>query len=531
MRIHLLSVEDGLDNIGFRKVSAYTRSLYHETKIHYVTPGYLRSTSRIVFTRVPYQFGPSDFEAIAKELDGADVVGFSCMTQYSSVVADIIASLRRVSPKTFVVWGGIHPIIDPEDAIKYADAICTGEGEFAFRHFLEAYGAGKSYADTASFWFNTSEGVVKNRNLPLMTNSEMDALPLLTYQDGELIYKGRQQGFVPITAMDYVAWSGLAYNTVWSIGCPMRCSYCGNSAFIDYDASYRKIRHSAPATIIHELNAAIAKHPHLSNFVFHDDSFIALPLEVLAEFAALYKAEIGKPFAVFGTSPNYIREDKVELLIRAGMNRVRMGIQSGSPHILEFYNRHTPVHRIREACAVLNKFSRFMIPPSYDIILDNPVETPEDTRATLDLLYDMPKPYTLNLFSLKVIPNTRMATDLKARGIEVEGIRKSYLGHAATLGNAAVYLITLVSLPKACYRWLHKNALPSHLDQNTYPRFTKVLRRMFVAKRAFDHLRFMDFTSITGRVGYTLWKLGIVGARQRHLAWRASAPDFPKDDL
>jgi hypothetical protein len=250
-------------------------------------------------------------------------------------------------------------------------------------------------------------------------------------------------------------------------------------------------------------------------------------MAVLAEFTALYKAEISKPFAVFGISPNYVREDKVELLVRAGMNQVRMGIQSGSPRILEFYNRPTPVHRILEACAVLNKFSRFMIPPSFDIILDNPVETVEDTRATLDLLYGMPKPYTLNLFSLRVIPNTRMAGDLKARGIEVDDIRTSYLEHAATLGNAAVYLISLVSLPQACYRWLRNSALPSHIHQNTYPRLTRALRRIFFAKRAFHHLRFMDFmdfTTITGRVGYILWKLGIVGAWQRHLTRRASAP-------
>lgn len=32
-----------------------------------------------------------------------------------------------------MIWGGIHPIIYPEDAISAdVDAICSGEGELAF---------------------------------------------------------------------------------------------------------------------------------------------------------------------------------------------------------------------------------------------------------------------------------------------------------------------------------------------------------------------------------------------------------------
>ena len=41
--------------------------------------------------------------------------------------------------------GGIHPIIVPEDAIQHADAICTGEGEFAFAEFFDAFKNGRDY--------------------------------------------------------------------------------------------------------------------------------------------------------------------------------------------------------------------------------------------------------------------------------------------------------------------------------------------------------------------------------------------------
>ena len=125
---------------------------------------------------------------------------------------------------------------------------------------------------------------------------------------------------------------------------------------------------------------------------------MALKYEVLEEFCKLWKEEVKMNFAIYGIIPTYVREDKVALLVDAGMNRARMGIQSGSDNILEFYKRPTKLHRIKEATEILNKFKKYMIPPAYDIILENPIETPEDTRATVDLIYNLPRPFTLNIY-------------------------------------------------------------------------------------------------------------------------------------
>ena len=41
--------------------------------------------------------------------------------------------------------------------------------------------------------------------------------------------------------------------------------------------------------------------------------------------------------------------------------------------------------------------------------------------------------------------------------------------------------------------------------------FNVALRSGSYFKRAFDHLRFMDFSVLPGKVGYYLWKFGIIG--------------------
>ena len=468
VNIRLACVEDGLDNIGFRKIAAFIKSIHPNTKVAYVPTGNSRNLIRIIIEKGAGDLTEKDIYNVAKFLSEGNIVGLSSMTQYSTTVHKIIANIRKINPFAYIIWGGIHPIIHPEDAIKHADAICTGEGEFAFKTFLELFKSGKDYTITPSFWFQKNNSIIKNRNLPLMKPIEMDELPPLMYQDGEAIYH-RGKGFKSIKFNDFLNYTGLSYNTVWSIGCPLMCTYCGNSKFIEYDSGYRRLRHSSVRTIIEELKRAVSKHPHLSTVVFHDDSFLALPYEVLKEFADLYKAEVKIPFAVFGIIPNYVREDKIALLLDAGMNRIRMGIQSGSDNILEFYKRPTKLKRIKAATKIFNKYKKFMIAPNYDIILDNPVETTEDTRATVDMLYEMPRPFALNIFSLRIIPNTQMAKDLEEKGIKIPEIDADYFtGYHHTMGNVLIFMLCFFKIPKWLYKILRNKVYPVHSKQKYY---------------------------------------------------------------
>ena len=195
---------------------------------------------------------------------------------------------------------------------------------------------------------------------------------------------------------DYLANDGLGYSTLWSIGCPFHCSFCGNTKFIANDPAYKKIRHPSARYMVDEIKNLRRKFPHVSQVSFHDDSFMAITYRELETFAELWQAELGIPFAVYGVIPNYVKQDKFEILTWAGMNRVRMGIQSGSQAILDFYKRPTPPERIEEAAEVIGSFApKYHIPPAYDIIMDNPIETRQDVVDTLELLYRMPRPYTL----------------------------------------------------------------------------------------------------------------------------------------
>ena len=228
---------------------------------------------------------------------------------------------------------------------------------------------------------------------------------------------------------------------------------------------------------------------------------------------------------VGGIIPNYVREDKISLLVDAGMNRVRMGIQSGSQDILDFYKRPTKIDRINKASKIFNNYKKYMIAPNYDIILENPIEKVEDTRATVDMLYEMPRPYTLNIYALRIIPNTAMAKDIKDRGVKVPPIDKNYfIDYHRTMGNCLVFILTFWKIPRWLYKIFLNKVYPVQTEQKYYPVLFRISRSIYYFKRSFDHIRFMDFSVLPGKVGYILWKFGIIKFWQHFICKRYHMP-------
>ncbi len=531
----MVCLEDGITSCGFRKMAAYVRRLNPDTEALYVTTNRYRGIRNALFGGLGSGGGLSDddVDEIARGLLGSDLVGFSSMTGYADLTHRIARRVRALDPSIYMIWGGIHPIIHPEDAITAeVDAICTGEGELAFETFLDAFRVGGDATATENFWFKPDrdrpDEVVRNRFLPLMSAPEMESLPFPLYGESERIYRPGE-GFQPLALGDYMTNDGLSYTTLWSIGCPFHCTYCGNTKFIANDARYKRIRHPSARYIVEQIKDARRRFPHLSQVSFHDDSFMAIGYPQLEEFAELWKAEVDLPFAVYGVIPNYVKQDKFELLTWAGMNRIRMGIQSGSEHILDFYKRPSPPAKIRAAGEVIGNFApEYHLPPAYDLIVDNPVETRQDVVDTLQLIYEMPRPYTLFVYSLKVIPNTELERLIKERGVELDEIDSGYFVIPPRVGNLLLYVLCLWKPPPWLWKRLLRRVRASTEPQKLYPRIGLVLRTLYLARRALAHFARMDFSIFPGWTGYAFWRLGLVGLYQRRFARRHPRPERPE---
>lgn len=529
MRIHIVSIDDSLISIGARKVCAYMRGINPDTHIYYLPLSNFFSLWSLLAPRYRQELNiERDADAIAEPLADADVVAFSSMTHAADATKAIIAAVRRINPRAYIVWGGIHAILVPEDAIQHADAVCTGEGEFAFAEFFDAFRHGRDYTGTRNFWFNQSGDIIRNSFRPLMTSDDMERLPFPAYADDEHIYKPKVRRFTALTSGDYLKHTGLTYYTIWTVGCPFHCTFCGNTKFIENDRAYTKLRFPSPRWIVDEINTARKRHPHISNVSFTDDSLMALPMRVLEEFAAMYQAEVGLPFFVPGIIPSYVKREKVEVLLEAGMYEVRMGVQSGSQRTLDFYKRPASPGKVLAAADIFGDYSRYLIPPAYDFILDNPIETRDDIVDTLELIYKMRRPFTLNLYSLRVQPNTMLARQFEERKLSPENIAdKHYKSLRPTTANCIVVLLAIVRPPRWLFKYFIRHVRGVADEQPMHPSLFNLVHALYLIKRGFSHLWFMDFSRMPGRTATWLWRLGAVGFWHRHMVprFKRTAPD------
>jgi len=527
-RVALVNVGAYISVYGLRKLAPAVREIVPDTTTYYVSTGaHLHSVKNVLLSskKDATNLQQADLEAIAEGLAGHDLIGFSVMTIDSEWAKKIIAEVRKRSPDTYIVIGGMHAIVCPEDCLQHADAVCTGEGDLAFDELLLRMKAGEDWHDVRNFWFRRGAETFRNGFRPLLTPDEMAKRPHPQYADegSEFMYE-RGQGFVPLALGHYLDCNGLSYHTIWTQGCPYRCTYCGNTAFLAIDKKYAAIRQTPVDYIIEEVKRAIARHPHINTVVFDDDCMAALPTPVLKEFSKKWREQVNVPFFVAGVIPSFVNREKMEILLDAGMNRLRMGIQSGSDKMLKFFKRPNKPGLIKNVAGVIGDYRGFMIPPAYDIIVDIPVEEKDDVEKTIRLVHEMPRPFTLSVFSLRLIPGTELEKQIKEaleRGeLEMEGIDKNYHSVAPTWANALLYLAAAVRLPDWLFERLLKKALPSHAEQRRVPGILFVCRAILFIKRGLSHLRFMDFSVLPGRAGYFFWKLGVIDFWQKHFVRR-----------
>jgi radical SAM superfamily enzyme YgiQ (UPF0313 family) len=141
----------------------------------------------------------------------------------------------------------------------------------------------------------------------------------------------------------------------------------------------------------------------------------------------LYKKEIGLPFKV-QYNPKLVKVDTISKLINIGLHRVKFGIEAGTDQI-----RNQIFHRPgknSEIVNLVNSISNYDIKIRYDLILDNPYDTEETLKDTIDLLMQLPKPLRFNLYSLQYFPKyplTRKALNdghISAEEVSLDSLQK-----------------------------------------------------------------------------------------------------------
>jgi len=378
-----------------------------------------------------------------------DLVGISFRSVARRAVFGLTAALRE-SIGVPVVYGGIGPTIEPEACILENEVLCRGEGEHALSELAEALERGLPTQGIQNLWFRRADGVERNPLRPLIRN--LDELPAPDYDPRNTFVvdeEGVRQG------ASSAQHSGL-YEIMTSRGCPFSCTFCCNSELRSVVTGRREkyVRRRSVENVLEELVSAKGKHG--VRYVNFQDDVFTFDREWLRTFCGPYRERVGVPFWCY-VHPSYAGEASLRLIRDAGVQRVTMGVQSGSETILrEVYNRATSRGKILESCRHLHRLG---ISFDIDVITNNPLEREADCRETLDLLMQMPAPVRFNggLSKLTVYPATKIREIIDQRGAE-GGTPEETFQFFNTL-----YLLCQTPLPRPWIRafrdsaWLRKH--------------------------------------------------------------------------
>ena len=486
MKIALLSPYSEISSIGVRTISAYLKSNGISTRLVFLP------LQKSFYSREDFSLYPdSVIESLANVVKNDDLIGISFMTNYYDSIKDLTIKLKREFPDKPIFWGGIHPTVMPEECIEVADFVCIGEGEIPCLNLCRNLTEGKSVENIPGIWSKADSRIFRNNPQNVITN--LNQIPPPDYDLEENYILLTKKKLVPIKSNNLRKFLGATYWTMYTRGCPFSCTYCCNDALRKIHKDFTKLRAKSPEYIVQEINTIRKKFPFIQYVNFQDDTLFALPEEAIKDFCECYKKFVGLPFMVPGIQPSVFSEKKFDYLVASGMIRARMGIQTGSKKILNMYKRKQDNETIIKVSHILQKYSKQLTMPNYDIIVDNPWETKEDTLQTIALLERLAPPFSLNIFSLSFFPGTSLYSKAVQENMFDDKTKfKHYYQYKTTYLNLIIALFGLFKLP----RWFLKLLLSKPLvnTKRNFEILHRIVYHLILYRRGIRSIVTRDFS-------------------------------------
>ena len=407
MDITLISVDNDVAHHGLRSISSLLKSHGHKVKMIFLTTSNEITDGNILSSAV---YPKRVIEQVKELTKDSDIVGITSM----ALTAERARQLFNVLKDKILLWGGAYPTMNPDKCIESVDNVFRGESELAVLEFIQRIEKNEDVSDIKNLWLRKDGDVIKNELRPL--NNDLDSLPIPDYNlddehilvEGKLV-KMKEDYFFEKYKENLV----LVYT---QRGCPYTCSFCSNHTFNElYSGKFRIVRKKSIPYVIKELLEIKKNLPSMNKIWFTDDCLVMRTREDLALFNELYKKHINLPFRCYGIAKHVV-EDKLGLLVDAGLKEILIGVQSGSRRTLEYYNR--PIFRedIMKAAQVVNKF-RGKLMPRYELIYSNPYEEKDDLLQTIDLAMSLPEPFRLDSYNLVFFPGIALYNKAKEDGV------------------------------------------------------------------------------------------------------------------
>lgn len=335
--------------------------------------------------------------AVLAEIDDAVCLGMSVLT--GRPIADALGILRAAKarrPDLPTVWGGWHPSLFPTQCLDEPclDYTVKGQGETSFRELVERLVDGQAADGISGVGFRQNGHVVFTDSAGL---EDMDTFPP---PDFGLIpvakyfsLKGRRQ-------LDYIT----------STGCLFRCAFCADP-FV-YNRGWSAV---SPCRLADDIESLWQQY-NFTDLNFQDETFFTYAHRVAEISEEFLRRDMQFTWAATMRADQGVRlpEEIFDLCIRSGLRRVLIGVESGSPAVLERIMKDTTVDQVIAAAEMCAHHGVAVI---FSFIVGFPGEGNDEVQETLDLvkrLRAMSSRFETPIFYYKPYPGSRLAQEVTA---------------------------------------------------------------------------------------------------------------------
>ncbi len=308
---------------------------------------------------------------LEKELSAfnPDIVALSMMFDSSYThVKGIARQVNAWNPNALIVMGGaatrgLHKeILDDQPHIH---AICFGEGELPFLKLITL--------EPSTAW--VSRDTLRDGTVPapeLIHN--LDEVIDLDYSFLDIGDYQMQESFSP-----FIRREGKQFFVITSRGCCFSCDFCMNSLNPD-----KTIRYASVEKVITHIKHLVDKYG-MTVLTFYDDQILYNKKRAKELFRQLaqFNLRIDCPN---GLSVAFIDDELAGLMRNAGMDTVKLAIESGSPYVLkELMHKPVKVGMIKPVVDILHKHG-FWVQGYF--VTGMPGETDGHRKETLTVIKD-----------------------------------------------------------------------------------------------------------------------------------------------
>jgi radical SAM superfamily enzyme YgiQ (UPF0313 family) len=306
------------------------------------------------------QLSLDDIADAAKQ-DQPDWVGITAVTKQITAAKLAAEQIRKVSPRSKIVVGGIHATAMPEELLRDEnfDYVIRGEGEVPFTALLD----GEPVDSIGGLSYRGNNPLQPYQHNDMAEPIEnLDALPTPAYH--LLPFEAYKPAIGAYRRLPSV-------NMTMTRGCPGKCTFCNSAE--------TALRTRSAEHLVDEIQQLQATYG-IREVSFYDDTFTIYKQNVIQLCDLIIERGIDLTWSCFArtdcVSPGLLKKMKA-----AGCHQILFGLESADPGILESIRKPIDIDLTRKAVRMVQD-ARIDVRAAF--MFGNPGETIETMQRTID---------------------------------------------------------------------------------------------------------------------------------------------------